>query len=169
MNCFVLKALKLQIIANCCHATCIIVSNCCNFRVIVEITENCLFVIRQHLGKPLSTVLQELSKCEVKAWLCWNLIIIPLLRFYVKSNFGDFKRSKNVIFGNFRDSEFWIWLNLGLESCSNLLKSKFKVSEIAKNDIFGPFESSKIGFRVKSEWRYYDQILKKSSLNFTFW
>ena len=31
--------------------------------------------------------------------------------------------------------------------------SKFIVSEIAKNDISGPFESTKIGFHVKSEWR----------------
>ena len=61
MNCFVLKALKLQIIANCCHAKSIIVSNCCNFRVIVEITENCLFVIRQQLGKPLSNVYQPIK------------------------------------------------------------------------------------------------------------
>ena len=53
------------------------------------------------------TMLQKLSKCEVEAWLCWNLIILPPLRFYVKSNFGEFKQSKNVIFGNFRGSEFW--------------------------------------------------------------
>ena len=43
------------------------------------------------------TMLQKLSKCEVKAWLCWNLIILPSLRFYVKSNFGVFKLFKNVI------------------------------------------------------------------------
>ena len=36
------------------------------------------------------TLLQKLSKCEVKAWLCCNLIILPVLRFYVKSNFGEF-------------------------------------------------------------------------------
>ena len=51
------------------------------------------------------TMLQKLSKCEVKAWLYWNLIILPPLRFYVKSNFSEFKRSKNVNFSNFRDSE----------------------------------------------------------------
>ena len=55
------------------------------------------------------TMLQKLSKCELKAWLCWNLIILPLLRFYVKSKFCEFKWSKNVIFGNFGDSEFWIF------------------------------------------------------------
>ena len=53
------------------------------------------------------TMLQKLSNCEVKAWLCWNLINLLPLRFYVKSNFGEFKRSNNVIFGNFRNSEFW--------------------------------------------------------------
>ena len=55
-------------------------------------------------GIILSTMLQKLSKCEVKSWLCWNLTILPSLRFYVKSNFGKFKRFKNVIFGNYRGS-----------------------------------------------------------------
>ena len=31
--------------------------------------------------------------------------------------------------------------------------SKLRVSKIAKNDIFGPFELAKIWFHVKSEWR----------------
>ena len=56
-----------------------------------------------------STMLQKLSKCEVKALLYWNLIILPPLRFYVKSNFVGFHRSKNVIFANFIDSELWIF------------------------------------------------------------
>ena len=51
------------------------------------------------------TMLQKLSKCEVRAWLCRNLIILPSLRFHVKSNFGEFKWSKNVNFDNFRGSE----------------------------------------------------------------
>ena len=55
----------------------------------------------------LSTMLQKLSKCEVKAWFCWNLIILPPLRFYVKLNFGKFEWSKNVICNNFRGFEFW--------------------------------------------------------------
>ena len=33
-----------------------------------------------------STMLQKLSKCEVKAWLSWNLILLPPLRFCVTSN-----------------------------------------------------------------------------------
>ena len=53
-----------------------------------------------------STMLQKLSKCEVKSCLCWNLIILSSLRFYVKSNFGEFKWWKNVNFGHFSDSEF---------------------------------------------------------------
>ena len=51
------------------------------------------------------TMLQKLSKCEVKAWLCWHLIILPPLRSYVKSN-DEFIRSKNVIFRSFRSSQF---------------------------------------------------------------
>ena len=53
------------------------------------------------------TMLQKLSKCKVKAWLCWNLMILLLLRFCVKSHFGEFKWSKNVIYNYFRGSEFW--------------------------------------------------------------
>ena len=51
------------------------------------------------------TRLQKLSKCEVRALLCSNLIILPPLQFYVKSNIGKFKLSKNAIFGNFRGSQ----------------------------------------------------------------
>ena len=53
------------------------------------------------------TMLQKLSKCEVKAWLCRSLIILLPLQFHVKSNLGEFKQFKKVIFGNFRGSEFW--------------------------------------------------------------
>ena len=43
--------------------------------------------------------------------------------------------------------------------CSKFTKtSKFRVPKIAKKDIFGPFEFTKIGFHVKSEWRQNDQI-----------
>ena len=57
-------------------------------------------------------MLQKLSKREVKAAQCGNTISLPL-RFYVKSNFGEFKHSKNVIFGNFRDSGLWIFSTFG--------------------------------------------------------
>ena len=72
------------------------------------------------------TMLQKLSKCEVKAWLCLNLIILPGSRFYVKSNYGKIKRSKNVICGNFRDSDLLILVNLALKKCSNLPKIKIQ-------------------------------------------
>ena len=71
----------------------------------------------------------------------------------MKLHFGEFKQSKNVIFGNFRDCELGIVVDLGLESGSNLLKSKFRTSKIAKNDIFGLFEFAKIQFYVKSGWQ----------------
>ena len=86
----------------------------------------------------------------------------------MKSNICAFKRSKNVIFGYFRDSELWNLVNLGLENCSNILKLKFRVSKMVKNDIFGLFEFTKIWFHIKPEWRSNDQISTKSSLNFTF-
>ena len=31
-----------------------------------------------------TTMLQKFSKCEVKAWLCWNLMILLPIRFCVK-------------------------------------------------------------------------------------
>ena len=52
---------------------------------------------------------------------------------------------------------------------SKLLKSNFRTSKGAKNDIFVPFEFTKIWFHVKSEWLQNDQSPTKSSLNFTFW
>ena len=67
----------------------------------------------QNMDGCLDTMLQKLSKCEVKAWLCWNLIILLPTLFYVKSNFDEFKLSKNVIFGNFRDSELWFFGKFG--------------------------------------------------------
>ena len=59
------------------------------------------------------TMLQKLSKCQVKAWLCWNLMILQPLRFYVKFNFGEFKQSINVIFGSFSDLKLWIFSKFG--------------------------------------------------------
>ena len=74
------------------------------------------------------TMLQKLSQCEVKAWVYWNLIILPPLNFYVKSNVRKFKWSKNVIFGNFRDSELWIF---GKFETWNLLKfTRIKIQNL---------------------------------------
>ena len=46
---------------------------------------------------------------------------------------------------------FEFLVNLGIESCSNLRKSKLRISKIATNDIFWPFEFA--WFHVKSEWQ----------------
>ena len=43
-----------------------------------------------------------------------------------------------------------------------------RTSTIAKNDIFVPFECTKIWLHIKSEWRLNDQTSRKSSLNFSF-
>ena len=50
------------------------------------------------LAESLATMLQKLSKCEVKAFTATQM--------FAKSNFGKFKQSKNVIFGHFNGSEF---------------------------------------------------------------
>ena len=44
----------------------------------------------------------------------------------------------------FETLNFEFLVNWGLESYSKLLKSKFRTTKIAKNDIFGPFEFAKI-------------------------
>ena len=103
-------------------------------------------------GSRLGTMLQNLSKCEVKAWLFWNLIILLPLRFYVKCNVGEIKQSKNIILAileviNFDFSIF------GQISCPKFTNnSKFRGSEIAKNVIFRPCEFTQIWFYLKSKW-----------------
>jgi len=87
----------------------------------------------------------------------------------MKSDFGNFQRYKNVIFGNFKGSEFWFFVFLINFQVPNSSKWKFRVSKFAKNNIFGLFEFTKIGFHVVSEWQKKDQISTKSSLKFTFW
>ena len=68
----------------------------------------------------LCTMLQKLSKCEVKAVLCCSLMILLSLRFYVKSNLGEFKQSKHVIFGNVSGFELWFLVNLSNFQVPNL-------------------------------------------------
>ena len=62
--------------------------------------------------------------------------------------------------------------NFGLESNSNLLKSKYRTSKIAKNDIFGPFEFAKIQISESlklPKMTFSDRLnLPKKSSNFTF-
>ena len=102
---------------------------------------------------------------EVKASLC-NFTANQILR---EMKVWRIQTIQKCHFGNFRDSELWILVNLGLESCSNVLKSKFRTSKIVNINIFGPFAFTKIWFHVKSEWQENHQISTKSSLNFTFW
>ena len=73
-----------------------------------------------------------------------------ILSFYHHSNFTSdqifvYSNSPNMSFAAISETlniEFLV--NLGLESCSNLLKSRFRISKTGKNDIFGPFEFAKI-------------------------
>ena len=46
-----------------------------------------------------------------------------------------------------------ILVNLSNFQVPNLPKFEFRVSKIAKNDIFGPFEFAKTVFYVKLEWQ----------------
>ena len=73
------------------------------------------------------TMLQKLSKCEVKAWLGWNLLILQPLRFYVKSNLANSNSPKMLIL-TIWDSEFWFLVNLSTLQVPNLLK--FKVQSV---------------------------------------
>ena len=50
-----------------------VTENCSNFHTV---TAEHLFPSGSHT-KMVYTMLQKFSKCEVKDWLCWNLIILP--------------------------------------------------------------------------------------------
>ena len=101
-----------------------------------------------HMQRPQSkqsTMLQKLSKCEVKTWLCWNLIILPPLRFYVKSNLvssNGTKMSFLPIFEvlNFDFSKLWTWKLL------KFTKNHSEPLKWTKNNISGPFEFTKFDF-----------------------
>ena len=82
------------------------------------------------------TMLQKFSNCEVKAARCGNFTIFPPLKFYVKSNFGEFKRQKMSLLALLEV------LNLDFSKFEPFLKSliyqnsKLRVSEIVKIAIF---------------------------------
>ena len=90
----------------------------------------------------LCTMLKKLWKCEVKAWLCCNLIILPPLRFYVKSNFGNFRGSqflfqqiwatfKSQIYQKFNGQSLWNcqkWLFWTVWMKQNLISRKIGVA-----------------------------------------
>ena len=87
-------------------------------RLSMECAKSLMPATRTHI-----TMLQKLSKCEVKAWTLMNLL--PL-RFYVKSNFGEFNWSKKeVIFGNFGGYEYLLFSIWAIFQVPNL--PKFKV------------------------------------------
>ena len=69
---------------------------------------------------------RNFQNMKFDAWLCWNLIALPSLRFCVKSNFGIFAQFKNVIFSNFRGSESWFLVNVSNCQVPNLPNVKVK-------------------------------------------
>ena len=68
---------------------------------------------------------KQVFKATKRLLTIYFVIILPPLRFYVKTTIDQFKRSKNVVFGNFRGCEFWFLVNLSNFQVSNL--PKFKV------------------------------------------
>ena len=87
-------------------------------------------------------MLQKLSKSEVKAWLCWNLIFFTVTPILHEIKFLRIQMVKKRFFLailevlNFDFSQFE-----QLSSPKFAKNSKFKVAKIAKNDTFGPIES----------------------------
>ena len=110
------------------------------------------------------TVLQKLSKCEVKAWLCWNLIVLPPLRFYVKPNFGEYKQSKMAFLAilealTFNFGQFEQFFKSQIYQIS-----KFRSSIIVKKAIFEIQHLAKL-ISCKIQWQINSWIV---GLNFTF-
>ena len=77
-----------------------------------------------------------------------RLDFVEILSFYRLSNF-----TWNTVFANSNGPKMSFLAILGLKSCSNSLKSKFRTSEMVKINIFGMFEFPKMWFQVKLEWR----------------
>ena len=76
-------------------------------------------------------------------WQYDNLTATPILR---EIKFWWIQTVQKCHFWQFRDSEHWILVNFGLESCSNLLKSKFRTSKMAKMTFLDCLNSPKFGF-----------------------
>ena len=64
------------------------------------------FITEQAFLGGRCTMLQKLSRCEVNAARCGICMICLPFTFYLKSNFDEFNRSKDIIFANFIGSEF---------------------------------------------------------------
>ena len=87
-------------------------------------------------------MLQKLSKSEVKA----DSVEIQLPSNSTCNQFWLHLNIKKCLFYNCRDFEIWILVDLGLDNCSNSLKSKFRTSNIAKNDNFWTSKTLEIDF-----------------------
>ena len=85
-------------------------------------------------------MLQKFSKCEVKAFQKSDHLTATQI--FRENKFSQIQTvQKCHLWQNLRLRTL---VGLGLESCSYLLKSKFRTSKIAKNDIFGLFECTKM-------------------------
>ena len=74
------------------------------------------------LSNPICTMLQKLSKCEVKVH--YTRIDLPLN--FAWNQFWQDLNVKNCHFYNFRDSQLWILVNLGLEKWLKYTKIKIQ-------------------------------------------
>ena len=98
--------------------------------------------------------------------LIWSFHDFTATQTYVKSNFGELKRSKIVIFGNFRDSELRNLVDLGLECCSNLKNQNSEPLKLPKRHFLTIRVCSNLILR--KIWVSGGKITTKWSLNFTF-
>ena len=94
-------------------------------------------------------MLQNLSKCEDKVPGCGNFTIGLPHRFYVKSNLGEFKRSKNVIFGTLELLNFNFGKSQPFFKSQICQNSKMRVSEIVQMAILEIQILPKIWFHAK--------------------
>ena len=110
-------------------------------------------------------MLQKLSKCEDKVAGCGNTTICLPHRFYVKSNFAKFKKSKMSFLAllevlNFNFSKFEPFLKSQIYQ-----NSRLSVSKIVKMAIFGTIQFLPKLISRKIEWQI---DFCKVELNFTF-
>ena len=105
-------------------------------------------LIIQHLSRvsPKCTMLQKLSKCEVKAWLYYYLISLMPLRYYVKSNLANSNSQEMSFLAilevlNFEFDKFELFFKSQIYQNSN-----FRVSKIVKKCNFWDSNFVKIDF-----------------------
>ena len=81
-----------------------------------------------------------------------RLDFVEFWSFYLHSDFpwnpilANSNGPKMSFLASWETLNFAFLVNLGLESCSNLLKSKLRTSKIVKSNIFGQFEFAKLDF-----------------------